>query len=177
MGVLVIAEHDNKELKASTLSTVTAAAQLGEVHVLVAGAGCGAVAAAAAQVGGVTKVLVADEARYANSLAESLTPLVVGLASGFSHVLAPATTFGKNVLPRVAALLDVAQISEIVAVESADTFVRPVYAGNALAAVQSADSIKVITVRGTAFEPAAAEGGSAAVETVAAVDDPGLSEF
>ncbi|MDX9859659.1 MAG: FAD-binding protein [Rhodospirillales bacterium] len=177
MGVLVIAEHDNKELKASTLSTVTAAAQLGEVHVLVAGAGCGAVAAAAAQVGGVTKVLVADEARYANSLAESLTPLVVGLASGFSHVLAPATTFGKNVLPRVAALLDVAQISEIVAVESADTFVRPVYAGNALATVQSADSIKVITVRGTAFEPAAAEGGSAAVETVAAVDDPGLSEF
>jgi len=177
MGVLVIAEHDNKELKASTLSTVTAAAQLGEVHVLVAGAGCGAVAAAAAQVGGVTKVLVADEARYANSLAESLTPLVVGLASGFSHVLAPATTFGKNVLPRVAALLDVAQISEIVAVESADTFVRPVYAGNALATVQSADSIKVITVRGTAFEPAAAEGGSAAVETVAAADDPGLSEF
>ena len=177
MGVLVIAEHDNKELKASTLPTVTAAAKLGEVNVLVAGAACRAVADAAAKVAGVAKVLLADDARYANPLAETLTPLVVGLASGFSHVLAPATTFGKNVLPRVAALLDVAQISEIVAVESADTFVRPVYAGNALATVQSADPVKVITVRGTAFEPAAAEGGSAAVETVAAADDPALSAF
>jgi len=177
MSVLVIAEHDNKELKPSTLHTVTAAARLGDVAVLVAGADCRAVADAAARVAGVAKVLLADDGRYANPLAESLAPLIVGLASGFSHLLAPATTFGKNVLPRVAALLDVAQISEIVAVESADTFVRPVYAGNALATVQSADPIKVITVRGTAFDAAAAEGGSAAVETVAAVDAPAVSAF
>ena len=177
MSVLVIAEHDNNELKSSTLHTVTAAAKLGDVTVLVAGAACRAVADAAAKVAGVAKVLLADDARYANGLAEVLTPLIVGLAPGFNHLLAPATTFGKNVLPRVAALLDVAQISEIVAVESADTFVRPVYAGNALATVQSSDGIKVITVRGTAFEAAAAEGGSAAVEPVAAAADPGLSSF
>jgi electron transfer flavoprotein alpha subunit len=177
MSVLVIAEHDNQQLKPSTLPAVTAAAKLGDVTVLVAGAGCRAVADAAAKVAGVAKVLLADDARYANALAEALTPLIVGLAPGFSHVLAPATTSGKNVLPRVAALLDVAQISEIIAVESADTFVRPVYAGNALATVQSGDPIKVITVRGTAFEPAAAEGGTAAVETVAAAADPGLSSF
>lgn len=177
MSVLVIAEHDNQQLKSSTLHTVTAAAKLGDVSLLVAGAACRAVADAAAKVAGVAKVLLADDAKYANSLAESLTPLIVGLAPGYSHVLAPATTFGKNVLPRVAALLDVAQISEIIAVEAPDTFVRPVYAGNALATVQSADKIKVITVRGTAFEPAATAGGSAAVETVAAAADPGLSSF
>ncbi len=177
MSVLVIAEHDNQQLKSSTLHTVTAAAKLGDITVLVAGAGCRAVADAAAKVAGVAKVLLADDAKYANALAEALTPLIVGLAPGYSHVLAPATTFGKNVLPRVAALLDVAQISEIIGVESADTFVRPVYAGNALATVQSGDKIKVITVRGTAFEPAAAAGGSAAVETVPAAADPGLSTF
>jgi electron transfer flavoprotein alpha subunit len=177
MSVLVIAEHDNQQLKSSTLHTVTAAAKLGDVAVLVAGAGCRPVAEAAAKVAGVAKVLLADDAGYAHSLAEVVAPLIVGLAAGYSHVLAPATTFGKNVLPRVAALLDVAQISEIIAVESADTFVRPVYAGNALATVQSSDKIKVITVRGTAFEAAAAEGGSAAIEAVPAAADPGLSSF
>jgi len=177
MSVLVIAEHDNNELKSSTLHTVTAATKLGDITVLVAGAACRAVADAAAKVAGVAKVLLADDAKYANSLAEALTPLIVGLAPAYSHVLAPATTFGKNVLPRVAALLDVAQISEIIAIESPDTFVRPVYAGNALATVQSADAIKVITVRGTAFEPAATDAGSAAVETVAVAADPGLSSF
>ena len=177
MSVLVIAEHDNQQLKSSTLHTVTAATKLGDITVLVAGAACRAVADAAAKVAGVAKVLLADDAKYANSLAEALTPLIVGLAPAYSHVLAPATTFGKNVLPRVAALLDVAQISEIIAIESPDTFVRPVYAGNALATVQSADAIKVITVRGTAFEPAATDAGSAAVETVAVAADPGLSSF
>lgn len=177
MGVLVIAEHDNQTLKAATLNAVTAAAKLGEVAVLVAGAGCRPAAEAAAKVTGVAKVLLADDGLYANPLAENLAPLVAGLAAGYGYVLAPATTYGKNLLPRVAALLDVAQISDIIEVVGPDTFVRPVYAGNALATVQSADAIKVITVRGTAFEPAAAEGGSAAIETVAAVAGPGLSEF
>lgn len=177
MGVLVIAEHDNQTLKAATLNAVTAAVKLGEVAVLVAGAGCRPAAEAAAKVAGVAKVLLADDGLYANPLAENLAPLVAGLAAGYGYVLAPATTYGKNLLPRVAALLDVAQISDIIEVVGPDTFVRPVYAGNALATVQSADAIKVITVRGTAFEPAAAEGGSAAIETVAAVAGPGLSEF
>ncbi|MFN4236553.1 MULTISPECIES: electron transfer flavoprotein subunit alpha/FixB family protein [Vogesella] len=176
MAILVIAEHDNQSLKAGTLNTVTAAAKLGEVHVLVAGHNAAAAADAAKAVAGVAKVLLADNAAYAHGLAENLAPLVVDLARGYSHVLAPATSYGKNLLPRVAALLDVAQISDIIAVESADTFVRPVYAGNVLATVQSADAIKVITVRTTAFE-AAAQGGAANVESVAAAADAALSAF
>ncbi|WP_159879501.1 electron transfer flavoprotein subunit alpha/FixB family protein [Aquitalea denitrificans] len=176
MAILVIAEHDNQSLKAGTLNTVTAAAKLGEVHVLVAGHNAAAAAEAAKSVAGVAKVLLADAAQYAHGLAESLSALVVDVAKSYSHVLAPATSFGKNLLPRVAALLDVAQISEITAIESADTFVRPVYAGNVLATVQSADAIKVITVRTTAFD-AAGQGGSAAVESVAVAADPQLSSF
>jgi electron transfer flavoprotein alpha subunit len=176
MAILVIAEHDNQSLKAGTLNTVTAAAKLGEVHVLVAGHNAAAAADAAKSVAGVAKVLLADAAQYAHGLAESLSALVVDVAKGYSHVLAPASSFGKNLLPRVAALLDVAQISEITAIESADTFVRPVYAGNVLATVQSADAIKVITVRTTAFD-AAGQGGSASVESVAAAADAQLSSF
>jgi electron transfer flavoprotein alpha subunit len=167
MAVLVIAEHDNQSLKAATLSTVTAGARLGgELHVLVMGHNCRTVAQQAAKVAGVAKVRLADAEHYAHPLAENLAPLVVRLAQSYSHVLAPATSVGKNLMPRVAALLDVAQISEIVAVESADTFVRPIYAGNVLATVRSADPIKVITVRGTGFGAAVAEGGMACVETV-----------
>jgi electron transfer flavoprotein alpha subunit len=178
MSILVIAEHDNAVLKAATLNTVTAAAQLGaEITVLVAGHGCGAVAEAAAQVTGVTKVLIADAPHYAHQLAENVAALVVGLASGYSYILAPATAAGKNTLPRVAALLDVAQISDVIKVVSADTFVRPIYAGNVLATVQSTDSIKVMTVRGTAFPAAAATGGSAGIATVPAAADVGLSSF
>ncbi len=177
MPILVIAEHDNVGLKAATLNTVTAAKALGgDVHVLVAGSGIAAVAEAAAKVDGVAKVLTADAPAYAHHLAEPLSALLVDLAKGYSAVLAPATSTGKNVLPRVAALLDVAQISDITAVISADTFVRPIYAGNALATVQSKDAVKVITVRTTAFE-AAANGGSAAVEAVNAAADPGVSSF
>nr|WP_294866121.1 electron transfer flavoprotein subunit alpha/FixB family protein [uncultured Pseudogulbenkiania sp.] len=177
MAILVIAEHDNQSLKAGTLNTVTAAAKIGgEVHLLVAGQHCGSVADAAKAVAGVAKVLVADAAQYAHGLAENLAALVVDLAKNYSHVLSPAGTSGKNFLPRVAALLDVAQISDIVAVESADTFVRPVYAGNVLATVQSVDSIKVITVRTTAFE-AAALGGSASVESVGGPAEAQLSSF
>ncbi|MCP9759326.1 electron transfer flavoprotein subunit alpha/FixB family protein [Aquitalea sp. S1-19] len=177
MAILVIAEHDNQSLKAGTLNTITAAAKLGgDVHVLVAGAACTAAADAAKSVAGVAKVLVADAAQYAHGLAENLAPLVIDLAKGYSHVLAPASSFGKNLLPRVAALLDVAQISEISAIESADTFVRPVYAGNVLATVQSSDAIKVITVRTTAFE-AAGNGGAAALESIAAGADAQLSTF
>jgi len=178
MSILVIAEHDNAVLKAATLNTITAAVQLGDdIHVLVAGQGCGAVAEAAAQVAGVKKVLIADAPHYAHQLAENVAALVVSLAGGYSHLLAPATAAGKNTLPRAAALLDVAQISDIIKVESADTFVRPIYAGNVLATVQSSDAIKVITVRGTAFPAAAATGGSACVETVAPVTDAGISSF
>ncbi|MBL8258979.1 MAG: FAD-binding protein [Candidatus Competibacteraceae bacterium] len=178
MSILVIAEHDNAALKAATLNTVTAATQLGgDIAVLVAGHDCGAVAQAAAKVAGVNKVLHADAPHYAHQLAENVAALVVGLAGGYSHILAPATAAGKNVLPRVAALLDVAQISDIVKVESADTFMRPIYAGNVLATVQSKDPVKVVTVRGTAFPAAAGEGGSAGVETVAAAADAGVSSF
>lgn len=178
MSVLVIAEHDNVALKSATLHTVTAATQLDrDVHVVVAGQDCHAVAQAAAKVSGVTKVLIAQAPHYAHQLAENLAPLVVKLASGYTHILAPATTSGKNFMPRIAALLDVAQISDIVGVESKDTFVRPIYAGNALATVQSKDAIKVITVRSTAFAAALTEGGSASIESVAAMDDPGLSSF
>ncbi|HEY5717780.1 MAG TPA: FAD-binding protein [Motiliproteus sp.] len=178
MTILVIAEHDNSTLKGATLNTVAAATQIGgDVHLLVAGENCGAAAEAAAQVVGVSKVLLADNAAYAHQLAENVAPLVAELAAGYSHVLAPATTNGKNFMPRVAAQLDVAQLSEIVAVESADTFKRPIYAGNAIATVQSSDAIKVITVRSTGFDPVAASGGSAAVETVAAAHDAGISSF
>jgi electron transfer flavoprotein alpha subunit len=179
MAILVLAEHDNATLKPATLNTISAAAKLGgEVAVLVAGQNCKPAADAAAKVAGVAKVLLADHAIHAHALPENLAPLVVRLAAGYSHVLAPSTTSGKNVAPRIAALLDVAQISDIVAVESADTFVRPIYAGNAMATVQSKDKIKVITVRGTAFPAAAASGGSATVEAVAdAGADVGLSKF
>ena len=177
MAILVIAEHDTTQSKSGTLNTVSAAQTIGgEVHVLVAGSGCAAAAQAASALAGVAKVLVADAAAFAHPLAENLTPLIVDLARGYSHVFAPATTFGKNILPRVAALLDVAQISEITAVESADTFVRPVFAGNVMATVQSSDAIKVITVRTTAFEPVA-NGGSAAIEALAGGSDAGLSRF
>jgi electron transfer flavoprotein alpha subunit len=177
MTILVIAEHDNKELKSGTLHTVTAAQKIGgDIHVLVAGNNCGAVAEAAAKLAGVSSVKVAEGAALEHGLAENVAPLVVKLAAGYSHVLAPATTYGKNLLPRVAALLDVMQISEISAVESADTFVRPIYAGNVLATVKSNDPIKVITVRTTAFD-AVGTGGSAAIEKVDAGTDAGLSRF
>lgn len=178
MAALVIAEHDNQQLRSGTLNAVTAAAKAGgEVHVLVAGHQCGSVAEKAKQVAGVTKVRVADAPQYKDGLAENLAPLVVSIAKEYSHILAPATTSGKNFLPRVAALLDVAQISDIVAVESADTFVRPIYAGNAMATVQSSDPIKVITVRTTGFDAASATGGSASVESVAAATDAGVSKL
>jgi len=178
MSILIVAEHDNASLKPATLNTVTAAGQLGgDIAILVAGEGCSAAAQAAAKIVGVTKVLCADSAEYGHDMAENLAPLIAKLAPDYSHVLAPATTFGKNVMPRAAALLDVQQISEISGIESPDTFVRPIYAGNALATVQSADAIKVITVRTTAFDAAAAEGGSAPVEAVEATGDTGLARF
>ena len=177
MTILVIAEHDNAALKAATLNTVAAAQKIGgEIHVLVAGAGCAAAAQQAAGLQGVAKVKVADAAHYNAQTAENLTALIVANAAGYSHILAPATTFGKNVAPRVAALLDVAQISEITAVESADTFVRPIYAGNALATVKSTDAVKVITVRTTAFD-AVATGGAAAVESLTAAADTAQSQL
>jgi electron transfer flavoprotein alpha subunit len=178
MSVLVLAEHDNKELSPGTLNTVTAGLQLDtDVHVLVAGNGCGPVAEAAAKISGVTRVRVAQAPHLENPLAEPTAALLVALASEYTHILAPASKFGKNVLPRAAALLDVACISDISDVESADTFVRPIYAGNAIATVQSSDAIKVVSIRTTAFEEAAAEGGAASVEDVTAADDPGLSAF
>jgi electron transfer flavoprotein alpha subunit len=178
MTILVIAEHDNAHLKGATLNTVAAAAKIGgDVHVLVAGGNARAVADAAAQVAGVSKVLLADAPQLADGLAENLQAQVLAVASNYSHILFPATASGKNVAPRVAAKLDVAQISDIIGVESADTFVRPIYAGNAIATVQSGDAVKVITVRTTGFDAAAATGGSAAVETLAAVADSGLSSF
>jgi electron transfer flavoprotein alpha subunit len=178
MVALVIAEHDNVTLKGVTLNTVTAAAQAGgDVHILVAGSNCGAVAAQAAQVAGVSKVLVADAPHFADGLAENVAEQALAVASGYSHILAPASAFGKNILPRVAARLDVAQISEITKVDAPDTFERPIYAGNAIATVQSLDAVKVITVRGTGFDAAPAQGGSAAVENVAVVADSGRSSF
>jgi electron transfer flavoprotein alpha subunit len=178
MAALVIAEHDNRSIKGGTLNTVAAAAKCGgEVHVLVAGAGCADAAKAAAAIAGVSKVLVADAPHLGEHLAEPVAEQALAVAGGYSHVLAPATAFGKNVLPRVAARLDVAQISDIVSVESADTFQRPIYAGNAIATVQSSDAVKVMTVRTTGFEAAAATGGTAAVESVAAAADPGTSQF
>jgi electron transfer flavoprotein alpha subunit len=179
MTALVIAEHDNAALKPATLNAVAAAKEIAgsDVDILVAGKSPGAVAEAAAKIGGARKVLLADDAAYEHGLAENLAPLVVQLAGNYSHLLATATTSGKNLMPRVAALLDVMQISDISAVVSPDTFVRPIYAGNALATVQSKDPIKVITVRGTAFPPVEATGGTVAIEPVASTGASGLSEF
>jgi len=178
MTALVIAEHDNTSIKGATLNTVTAAAAAaGDVHVLVAGFNAAGAAAAAAQIAGVSKVLHADAAQLAEGLAENLAAQIVALASGYSHIVLPATASGKNVAPRVAALLDVAQLSEVSKVVSADTFERPIYAGNAIATVQSLDAIKVLTVRTTGFDAAAATGGSAAVEAIAATADSGKSSF
>ena len=178
MSVLVIAEHDNASIKGATLNTVTAAAACGgDVHILVAGHNAGAAAQAAAQIAGVAKVIHADAAGLEHGLAENVAAQVLAIASNYSHILFPATAGGKNVAPRVAAKLDVAQISDITKVVSADTFERPIYAGNAIATVQSSDSVKVITVRTTGFDAAAATGGSAAVETAAATADNGKSSF
>ncbi|MDA7598727.1 FAD-binding protein [Alphaproteobacteria bacterium] len=177
MSILILADHDDGQLAAATLNTVTAATQIGgDIDILVAGDTSGNVAKAAAAINGVAKVLVADSAEYAHCVAENVAPLIQSLASGYSHLLAPATTTGKNVMPRVAALLDVMQISDIIKVESDSVFQRPIYAGNALSTISSSESIKVITVRGTAFE-AAGEGGSAAIETVAGGGDAGLSSY
>jgi electron transfer flavoprotein alpha subunit len=178
MSILILADHENGALHAGTYNAVAAGQALGgDIHVLVAGNDCAATAQAAAKIDGVAKVLTADAEIYGHGLAENVAPLVVQLAEGYSHILAPSATSGKNILPRVAALLDVQQISDITAVESADTFVRPIYAGNALATVQSSDKVKVITVRTTAFEPAAAEGGSATIEALASGADAALSAF
>ena len=178
MSTLVIAEHDNAELKPSTLNAVTAASDMGsDVHILVAGAGCAAVGEAAAKVSGVAKVLVADDVMYEHQLAEPMAALIVSLAGGYDAILAPSTTNGKNYMPRAAALLDMAQISDIVEVKSPDTFIRPIYAGNAMATVQSSDPKKLITVRTTGFAAAEAEGGSASIEAVTAADNPTLSAY
>jgi electron transfer flavoprotein alpha subunit len=177
MAVLVIADHDNTVLKGATYNTVTAAAKLGEVDILVAGENCRAVADAAAAIAGVRKVRLADSPAYGHGLAEPVAALIVSLAGDYSHIVAPHTTSGKNIAPRVAALLDVVQVSDIMEVKDANTFVRPIYAGNALATVQTQDPRMVITVRGTAFPKAEATGGGAPVEPVAAVADPGLSSF
>ncbi len=178
MSVLVLAEHDNQSLMASTLSTVTAASQIdGDIHILIVGSNCDGAANAAAAVTGISKVLKCDASELVHPLAENIAPIIVDLASGYSHILAPATTFGKNVLPRAAALLDTQQISEIISVESADTFKRPIYAGNAIATVKSSDAIKLITVRGTTFDAAPSQGGSATIEDVASKGDAALSSF
>jgi electron transfer flavoprotein alpha subunit len=178
MSVLVIAEHDNRTLKTATRNAVTAAAKLGgEVHILVAGQDCRPVAEAASKVAGVTKVLVADAPDVAHALPENLAPLVAELGRNYAYLVAPATSSGKSLMPRVAALLDVQQVSEIMSVEGPDTFTRPIYAGNAIATVQSTDPVKVLTVRTTAFDPAPAEGGSAVIETIASKGDAGLSKF
>ncbi len=177
MTALVIVEHDNASVKDATLATVTAAKVYGDVHALVAGSDCAAAAEAASKIDGVTKVLVADDAAYGNQLAEELANVVISIADDYDAIVAPATTTGKNFAPRVAAALDVAQISDIVDVIDANTFKRPIYAGNAIATVQSSDAKKVITVRGTAFDKAAAEGGSASIENVAGADKAGISEF
>jgi electron transfer flavoprotein alpha subunit len=177
MTVLLYVEHDNASVKDATLAAVTAAGKLGDVHALVAGAGCGDAAKAAAQIAGISKVLVADDAAYGHALAENVAPLIANLMANYDAFVAPATSNGKNIAPRVAALLDVMQISDILSVISADSFTRPIYAGNAIATVTSADAKKVITVRGTAFAKAATTGGSAAIEAVSGSGDAGLSTF
>ena len=178
MTILVIAEHDNASIKGATLNTVAAAAKIGgDIHVLVAGHNAQGAAEAAAKIAGVSKVLLADAPQLAEGLAENVEATVLNIAKDYSHIVAPATAYGKNVAPRVAAKLDVAQVSEITAVVSADTFERPIYAGNAIATVQSSDPIKVITVRATGFDAVAAEGGSASVEKIEAAGDRGISQF
>lgn len=178
MSVLVIAEHDHQTIKPATLNTVSAALKIDkDVHVLVAGTDCSAAALAAANIDGVSKVIKCDAPELSHRLAENIAPLIVDLAANYSHVLAPATTFGKNVMPRAAALLDTQQISDITIVHDADTFDRPIYAGNAIATVKSSDDKKIITVRGTAFDPVNAEGGSAAVEDISSKGDAGISSF
>ena len=178
MAILVIAEHDNDAVQAATLNTVTAARELGaEIDVLVAGHNCSQVGDGAAKIEGVTRVLLADHSVLEHQLAECLAPVIAGIATGYTHLLAPASTFGKNMMPRVAALLDVQQVSDISAIVAGDTFVRPIYAGNALATVCSADAIKVVTVRTTAFDAAANEGGTASVEMLSVAESPPLSEF
>lgn len=178
MTILVIAEHDNESIKLPTLITVAAAKEIGgDITVLVAGSGCNAAGEAAGKIDGVSKVLVADNEAYGHSLAENMAALIAELGKDYSHILAPATTSGKNIMPRAAALLGVAQISDIMGVVSEDTFERPIYAGNAIATVQSSDAIKVITVRGTAFDPVPAEGGSASVEACDIAKDMGLSSW
>lgn len=178
MSILVVAEHDNQTVKLPTRVVVAAAQQIGgDIHLLVAGEACTAAAEAATGIVGISKVLVADDAVYGHALAENLAELIVELASGYSHIMTATTTSGKNFMPRVAALLDVAQISDIMSVESADTFQRPIYAGNAIATVQSDDAVKVLTVRGTAFDPVAEEGGSADVESIDLVKDAGVSSW
>ena len=178
MSILVIAEHDNSSLNIATLNSVAAAQAIGgDIDILVAGESCQGAAAQAAQVAGIAKVLVADNSAYANALAENVAPLIAELGAGYSHILATSTTTAKNIMPRAAALMDVQAISDISAVVSADTFKRPIYAGNVIATVQSSDAIKVLTVRGTAFDAAAAEGGSASIEAVGSVHDTGLSTF
>ena len=178
MTVLVFAEHDNRSIKKATLNAVTAAQKIGgDIHVLVAGHGCGEAAKAAANIAGVAKVLHSDAPQLDDEIAENVAALIVSIAKNYTHVLAPATSNGKNVMPRAAALLDSQQVSDIIAVESADTFVRPIYAGNALATVKSKDAVKMITVRMTGFDAAAATGGSAPIESLAAPADSGLSKF
>ena len=178
MSVLVLAEHDNTALKPATLHAVTAAQKIGgDVHILVAGKDCRPAAEAAAKIPEIAKVLIADDAAYAHALSENLAALIVSLAANYGHVLAAATTTAKSAMPRAAALLDVQQISEISGVESPDTFVRPIYAGNAMATVQSADKVKIITVRATAFDAAPAEGGQATIESVGGAGDTGLASF
>ena len=178
MSILILADHDNGQLAAATLNTVTAATEIGgDIHILVAGDSSGEVAKAAAAIAGVSKVLTADNGSYEHALAENVAPLIQSMAGDYSHLMAPATTTGKNVMPRVAALLDVMQVSDIIKVESADTFQRPIYAGNAIATVISNEATKVVTVRSTAFEAAAAEGGNASIEAVSASDDAGLSSY
>ena len=178
MSILIIAEHDNSSLKPATLNSVTAAQEIGgDIDILVAGSACQAAAEQAAQVAGINKVLVADDAAYDHALAENVAPLIAEVGAGYSHILATATTTAKNIMPRAAALMDIQAISEISAVVSADTFKRPIYAGNVIATVQSSDAIKLLTVRGTAFDGAAAEGGSAAIEAIGSSHSAGISEF
>ena len=178
MSILVVAEHDQQQIKAATRVALAAASAIGgDVDVLVAGEGCQSAADAAAQIPGVSKVLVADSAQYGHALAEEMASIVASVAPGYGHIIAATTTSSKNYMPRVAAMLDVAQISDIISVESPDTFKRPIYAGNAIATVQSADSVKVLTVRGTAFDPVPAEGGNASVEPVGVTDEVGVSEW
>ena len=178
MSTLVLADHDNGSLKQVTRSVIAAAQAIGgDIHVLIAGSNCGGAAAAAANCVGVTKVLVADAPAYANGLAENVAPLLVELAKGYTHVLAASTTYGKNVLPRAAAVLDVSMLSDVIAIDSPDTFQRPFYAGNAIATVRSKDALKVATIRGTAFDPVSAEGGSASTESVDSVHAGGTSAF